>query len=286
MQKLDDRHTAAGIGFRAWHRFVQAKAPLLAAGTTYYLFLSLISLVAAAYGTFALFGADQLSVWLTDALNEAFPGLIGVNGISPESIRNYGTAASITGLVVLAIAGTAAAYAANQSLHLIFGAPKDPRNIVVLRLRMLGMMLLLGPLILLSFVPSLLITTVSGPVEDWLGLESRLSQNLLWLSSVALSLCLNYLVIYLVIGWLGGICPPTRPRRIGAASGAVAVEVLKLTMANIISWSLSKPQYGAFAVPITIMLLLYLLSFALYVSACLTAAIAIKEAEDAAERSA
>ena len=281
--KLDERHISAGVMFRTWHRFIVAKAPLLAAGTTYYLFLSAISLVAFAYGTIALIGADPLADWLTAALNNAFPGLIGADGVSPDALRSYGTTASILGLLVLAVAGTSSVFAANQSLHLIYGVSKDPRNIVLVRMRMLGVLLLLGPLVLLSFVPALLVTTFAEPIQDRLGLQSAWSVTLLSILTYGISLGMNFLVVYLALGWLGGVRPPAQPRRIGALAGAVVVELLKYAMAGIIAWSLSRPKYGAFAVPITIMLVLYLLSTALYASACLTAAIALKQAQDAAK---
>ncbi len=276
---LDDRLVAAGLLYRAGSRFLQASAPLLAAGTTYYLFLAVISGVTLAYGAIALMGSDWLAQWLTEALENAFPGLVGENGISPESIRGYGTTASVLGLVVLAFAGTGAVHAAGQSLHVIYGAAKDPTNFVVARIRMLGQLLILGPLVLLSLVPSLLVTSLAQPIVEWLGLQSSLARWLLLFATATVSLLLNFLIISLLLGHLGGIRPPKRAHRVGAASGAVMVEVLKFATASIISWSLSKPRYGAFAVPITLMLVLFLISSALYISASLTAAVALQQSQ-------
>ena len=277
-QLLHRKHAAAGIMFRAGSRYVLAKAPLLAAGTTYYLFLSLISLVAFGYGIVALLGADQLAVWLTDALNNAFPGLIGEEGVSPDSIRGYGTTASIIGLLIAGYAGTSSINAASQSLHLIYGAPKNPRNIAIVRTGMLGQLMVLGPLILLSYVPSLLISSLTEPIVERLGLESVRLQWLLIGGTLLLSILLNYAVIHLLLGRMGGIRPPERALRIGSAVGAVLMEALKYAAAGIIAWSLSKPQYGASAVPITFMLVLYLQSSALYAAAALTAAVAVSGA--------
>ena len=282
-QVLDERHAAAGVLFRAWHRFVFARATLLAAGTTYFLFLSLISLAALGYGIAALLGADQVAVWLTEALDNAFPGLIGPGGISPESIRGYGTTASIGGLIVMGFAGTSSVNAANQSLHVLYGAPKDPRNIVLLRLKMLVQLALLGPLILLSFIPAVLITALAQPLREALDVDDTISANLLVIVSVLLALGLNYLVLRFMLGRLGGIRPPQRALRIGAGVGAALIEILKYAMASIIAWSVGKPEYGAFAVPITFLLVLYLLALALYGIGALTAAIAIKQRDELLE---
>lgn len=279
-QVLDEHHAAAGVLFRAWHRFVFARTTLLTAGTTYYLFLSLISLVAFGYGMVALIGADQLSVWLTDALNSAFPGLVGEGGLSPEDLRSYGTTASIGGLLVMGLAGTSSINAANQSLHILYGAPKDPRNIALLRTRMLGQLLLLGPLILLSFIPSVLISTFSEPLLDTLGVETSVNPNLILVVTLCIALTLDYVVLWRLLSRYGGIRPPKRALRIGAGTGAFVIEAVKYSTAGIIAWSLDKPQYGAFAVPITVMLVLYLLSLTLYSSAALTAAVALKESDE------
>ena len=45
----------------ASHALSVARATLLAAGTTYYVFLALLSLVALGYGVTALVGADQIA---------------------------------------------------------------------------------------------------------------------------------------------------------------------------------------------------------------------------------
>jgi membrane protein len=277
--RLDERHQAAGLLFRVGHRFLYARIPLLSAGTTYYLFVSLISLVAFAYGLIALFGADWLADWLTYALDAAFPGLLEAEGVSADTIRDYGTASSIIGLVVLAVAGTGSVHAASQSLHVVYGAPKDPRNLVVARIRMIGQMLLLGPIILASFVPSLLFSQLARELSTQLGIEASLDSRMAIGLGTLLAVALNFLVVLSMLSWLGGIRPPWQPRLIGAAVGAVALEILKAATAAIISWSLGRPQYGAFAVPITLMLLLYLMSTAVYAAACLTAVLAVRRAE-------
>jgi len=279
-QVLDERHAAAGVLFRAWHRFVFARAPLLTAGTTYYLFLSLISLVAFGYGLVALIGADQLSVWLTDALNSAFPGLVGDEALSPEDLRSYGTTASIGGLLVMGLAGTSSVNAASQSLHILYGAPKDPRNIALRRTRMFGQLILLGLLILLSFIPSVLISTLAEPLRDTLGVDASVNPSLILVVTLCIALTLNFVVLWLLLSRHGGIRPSKRAIRIGAGAGAVVIETVKYSTAGIIAWSLDKPQYGAFAVPITVMLVLYLLSMSLYASAALTAAVALKERDE------
>ena len=53
--------------------------------------------------------------------------------------------------------------------------------------------------------------------------------------------------------------------------------MLKSLLAVIISWSIAKPEYGAFAAPIAVLLILYLLTLMLYASASVTAGVADRD---------
>ena len=85
---------------------------------------------------------------------------------------------------------------------------------------------------------------------------------------------LNFLVMHLMLGRLGGIRPARGPLFVGAAVGAVVIELLKQLMALLVGFVIDKPQYGALSAPIGIMFVLYLQSSALYLVASLTAALA------------
>ena len=282
LAKVEERSEVAGIGYRAIMRFIFARATLLAAGTTYYLFLSLFALLTLGFGLTARFGADRFATALTDALDTAFPGLTGGGGLDPAALAQVGSGMSIVGLLVLLYSGGGAMVAASDSFHQIYGAPKDGRNIVLLRLRLLAWLLLLAPLAMISFAASLLVTTLAGPILDFFGSTSTGAQVLLQVGTALAALALDFFVLYLMLGHLGGIRPPRRARLIGSAAGAVAIEVLKQLTATIVSWSISKPQYGAFAVPITMLLILYLLTVSTYLAAALTAALAETSGADVA----
>lgn len=269
---------ALGTAYRALVRFTGARAPLLAAGTSFYLFLAMFSLIAFAYGVIAIVGADDLATYLTEAVSEAFPGLLGEEGVDPQQLRSVGQAASILGLLVLLYAGSGAMVAASGSLRLIYGAPRDPRGFVLARIRLLGWLVLVGPLVMLSYVASTTIAGFAQPVLDALGLESAGGRAFVVALSVALTLTIDWSIVYLLLGVLGGIRPPRRARAVGAAFGAVAIEVLKYLMAVLVGFLVAKPQYGALVVPIGVLFVLYLQTSALYASAALTAALAEMEA--------
>jgi membrane protein len=281
VEKLDAKDgaaaTVAGVGYRAMTRFSFSTAGLLAAGTTYYLFLAMFSVLAFAYGIVAIVGADSLADWLTDSLSEQFPGLVGDSGIDPDRLEAVGRATSIVGLVALVWAGGGAMSAANDSLHQIFGAPPDPRSFVRLKGRLLGWMLLLLPVVGLSYAASAVVASSAGPVLDRMGLESTAGRVGLAVLTLVGSYVLDFVVLFLLLSHFGGIRPERRARLVGAAVGAVVIQVLKLAMGLLVGLSTDKPQYGALALPIGILLVLYLQTIAAYGSAALTAGIAERD---------
>jgi membrane protein len=262
------------IALRASTRFTHSQATLLAAGTTYYLFLALFSVLTLTYGVTAALGAEQLARYVTEALSEAFPGLVGGTGIDPEQLRSVAQATSIVSAAGLLYGATGAVLAASRSLHAVYGAPKNTRSLVRVRLWALGWFLVLAPLILVSYVSASFTADLSGRVLDAVGLDWGGPSQLLGVAALVLTMALNFLVMHLMLGRLGGIRPPRAPLLTGAAVGAVAIEVLKHLMALLVGFVIDRPQYGALAAPIGIMFVLYLQSSALYVAASLTAALA------------
>jgi membrane protein len=271
--------TGVSIGMRTRARFTHSRATLLAAGTTYYLFLALFSVLTLAYGLTAALGAEQLSGYITEALSEAFPGLVGGSGIDPEQLRSTAQATSIVSAVGLLYGATGAVLAASRSLHAVYGAPKNTRSFVWVRVWALGWFLVLAPLVLLSFVSASFTADLSGRLLDVLGVQWGGPTLLLGAVALVLTMVLNFLVVHLMLGRLGGIRPPRAPRLAGAAVGALAIEVLKQVMALLVGFVMDRPQYGALAAPIGIMFVLYLQSSALYAVASLTAGLAEMRAE-------
>lgn len=259
--------------YRAFQRFSYARATLLAAGTAYYAFLSVFAMAALGYGLARWLGSPRVYHAITTALEKAFPGLVGSQGIDSVALGTTWKATSIVGLVFMLYVGSAAMYAASRSLHNIYGAPKDPRSYLSTRARLLAWLVLLAPLAAASYVISGSVTSFATEVFNALGVTGPLVQTLIVLGGVAAALALDFLIVYLLLGHFGGIMPERNARIVGAGLGAVCIELLKYGMGLIVAWSLSKTQYGALAVPITILLIIYLQCIVLFACAALTAAL-------------
>jgi uncharacterized BrkB/YihY/UPF0761 family membrane protein len=268
----------AGVGFRTTTRFNNARATLLAAGTTYYLFLALLSIITLAYGLTALLGTEWLARSVTEAISVAFPGVAG-ESLDVEALKSTGQTTSLVSGVALLYSATGAVMAASRSLHIIYGAPKDPRPFVLARLRGAAWLLVLAPLVLVSYLGSSITSSFGTRILELVGIDWSGSRVLVGVGATAITLVLDFVVVRLMLAHLGGIHPGRVPLFWGAVVGAAATEALKLLMAALLGVVVAKPQYGALAAPIGIMFVLFLQSLALYGAASLTAAIA--EGEDA-----
>src|SRR5690349_9326836 len=242
-----DRTSAGGVAYRAMDRYLYAHGALLASGTAYYLFLSLFSLLAVAYGVIALVGADRLADALTEALGDALPGLVGDAGIDPEHLRATGTTAGVVGLAFLLYSGLGAVGGASSSLHLIFGAPPDPRSLVRAKARHLLVLLAVAPLVLVSFASASPTSNLLGPALEAIGWDSVLARAALIVVGLSVGLGVDVLILWVLLGLLGGIRPERRPRLLASLLGAVAVGVVKQLLEAIVAWCVAKPQYGVFA---------------------------------------
>jgi membrane protein len=268
--------TGVGVGYRALLRFTHSLAALLAAGTAYYLFFAMFSIIALAYGLVTSLGADNMAAYLTDAIGEAFPGLLGDDGIDAEQLRQIGQATSVVGAIGVLYGGTGAVLAAAKAIHQIYGTPNDPRNFVLARVRALGWLILLGLLAMVSFAMSSLTSDLASTVIEALNLDGQ-PTLLLDAGSAALTTAVNWVILYLILGHFGGVRPERRWRALGAAVGAVATTIVQQLLGLLIGFTIDKPEYGAAAAPIGMLFVLYLLTLTLYATASLTAGMAEKD---------
>jgi membrane protein len=273
-----DRTAAGGVAYRALRRYSHANVGLLAAGTGYYLMLALFSVAAFAYGVIAIVGADELAARLTESLGEALPGLVGDEGIDPDQLRATGRTAGIVGLLLLLYSGLGAVNGASSSMHLVYGAPPDPRKLPRAKARQLLLLVAVAPLVAISFASVSLTSDLVRPVLETLGLDSGPVRLALSGAGLLVGFAVDVLILWILLGTLGGIRPERRPRLVASAIGAVLVGVVKQLLDLIVSWAVDKPQYGAFAAPLAVLFILMLLAQVLYASAAIAAGIAEAQA--------
>jgi membrane protein len=210
---------------------------------------------------------------MTEALDNAFPGVVGDEGIDPETLASTGRTAGVVGLLILLYSSLGAVNGASSSLHLVLGAPPDPRPFMKAKARHLLILACVAPLILVSFASAGVASSLADPILETIGWNGSAARTAITVLGLVLGLLVDVLILWILLGHLGGIRPHRRPRLIASIVGAVAVGLIKQLLGAIMSWALDKPQYGAFAAPIAVLFILQLLSLVLYSSACLAAGI-------------
>jgi uncharacterized BrkB/YihY/UPF0761 family membrane protein len=166
---------------------------------------------------------------------------------------------------------------AGKSMHLIFGAPPDPRPYPLLKARHALLLLGVAPLIVVSFAAVSLTSDLITPLLEAVGLDSGPIRSVLTGVGLVVGYAVDVLILWILLGTLGGIRPHNRPRLIASMVGAVAIGVIKQLLDLIITWSLDKPQYGAFAAPLAALFVFSLLANVLYYTAALAAGINDRE---------
>jgi uncharacterized BrkB/YihY/UPF0761 family membrane protein len=134
-------------------------------------------------------------------------------------------------------------------------------------------LLAVAPLVLVSFASASPTSSLLGPTLDAIGWDSALARAALIVVGLTVGFGVDVLILWLLLGLLGGIRPERRPRLVASLLGAVAVGVIKQLLEAIVAWCVAKPQYGVFAAPLAVLFVLSLLTTVLYAAAALAGGI-------------
>ncbi len=273
---IENRTRTGAIVYLSILRFNAARGTLLAGGATYYSFVATFAILALTFAGLATVGAEEIVNWVNKALETYFSQLISSDGLNPEALRAAGQSAGIVGALFFLYSGTGVINALSAGLHIINGAPKDPRNFAWKKVLQLGWLLVLLLLLATSLTPFVLLNEVGEPIRDFFGIQDSIvvstTVNVL---GYCLAFVINFFSIYLMFKFLGGIRPERYAMIYGAIFFATASFILRAGMVYILAWALDRPQYGAFAVPVAMLLSYYLQWLVIFFAASISAAVAL-----------
>jgi membrane protein len=225
----------------------------LAAAITFVSFVALFPLltVGAAVGA-ALLSPARLKE-LEDKLAEQVPGIadqLNIGGL----VDNAGTVGAI-GAVLLVLTGVSWVGALRDCLRAVWHKDDEPANPFVQKLKDFGVLVGLGAVALLSIVCSALAGSAVGRIGDAIGLDEH-GPGRAVLSAVGF--CVAVLVDLLILAYLLTLLPGVTPHRrdvvVASLIGAIGFEVLKLLISGYLQSVATKSMYGAFGVPIALLL--------------------------------
>ncbi|WP_299532538.1 YihY/virulence factor BrkB family protein [uncultured Streptomyces sp.] len=243
----------------------------LAAAITFTSFLSLFPLIAvgAAVGA-ALLSPKQLDT-IEKKLSEQVPGISDQLGIS-NLVEHAGTVGLVAGALLL-FTGIGWIGSMRDCLRAVWGKDdEDTGNPVVRKLKDAGLLLGLGGAALLTLVASTVGSTAVGWTADRIGIpEDGAGGVLLQAAALAVAVGADFLLLLYMLTLLPGVEPPRRRLVVAALVGAVGFELLKLLLGSYMKGVASKSMYGAFGVPIALLLWINFTAKLLLVCAAWTA---------------
>ncbi|WP_051893081.1 YihY/virulence factor BrkB family protein [Streptomyces erythrochromogenes] len=254
--------------WRSYERLDRVHWTRLAAAITFISFLALFPLitVAAAVGV-ALLSPEQLDR-LEKNLAEQVPGIsdqLDINGL----VANAATIGLVAGALLL-FTGIGWVGSMRDCLRAVWDKDDEDDGNPIVRKGKDGLVLLgLGAVGLLSAAASILGSSAVGKSADWLGIPREGPGGaLLRTFAFLVGVVAAFLVLLYLLTLLPGVEPP-RGRLVQAALiGAAGFELLKLLLSGYMRGVAAKSMYGAFGVPIALLLWInFMAKLLLYVSA-------------------
>lgn len=225
----------------------------LAAAITFKSFLALFPMLAvgAAIGA-ALLSHDQMKQ-LQQVLTEQVPGISDQLKLQ-ELVDHAGTVGLIAGAALL-FTGAGWVGTLRESLRAMWGLDEDPGNLLVRRGTDLGSLLGLGVVGLLSFGGSAFALTAVTWVAERAGFaEGGIGTVLIRVAAYTGAVAADFLLLCYVLTLLPRVRPPRRATVAAALQGAIGFELLKLLLGGYLKGVAAKNIYGAFGVPIAMLL--------------------------------
>ncbi|MFF8969572.1 YihY/virulence factor BrkB family protein [Streptomyces sp. NPDC014995] len=239
--------------WRSYERLDRVKWTRLAAAMTFTSFVALFPLLTLAAAIAAATLSEERQNTLEDKLVDQVPGIadqLDIDGL----VQNAGTVGLIAGAVLL-FTGVGWAGSMRECLRAVWELPDEEENPVLRKAKDAGILLGLGGALLVTLAASAVASAMVGWITGRLGVDQAGWDGvLLWIAAFAVAVLTDFLLLLYVLTLLPGV-EPTRHRLVVAAlTGAVGFELLKLLLSGYVQGVATKSMYGAFGVPVALLL--------------------------------
>ncbi|MFF4713885.1 YihY/virulence factor BrkB family protein [Streptomyces eurythermus] len=239
--------------WRCYERLDRVKWARLAAAMTFVSFVALFPLltVAAAVTAATLSPARQKIV--EQRIADQFPGLSDQLDLT-SLVQNAGTVGIIAGAALL-FTGIGWVGQVRDCLRAVWELPDQGENPVLAKVKDTVILLGLGGALLITLAASTLASAAVGLLSRQFGLDEHgWGTALLQVAAFAVAVLADFLVLLYVLTLLPGAEPPRRRLLVAALLGAVGFELLKLLLSGYVQGVAAKSVYGAFGVPVALLL--------------------------------
>ncbi|MFJ2396210.1 YihY/virulence factor BrkB family protein [Streptomyces sp. NPDC087843] len=239
--------------WRSYERLDRVKWTRLAAAMTFVSFVALFPLltVAAAVGAATLTVHQQKQ--LQDKIAEQVPGISDQLDIN-TLVQNAGTIGVIAGAVLL-LTGIGWVGQMRDCLRAVWELPDSEENPLLRKLVDGGVLVGLGGAVLVTVGASAAASTTVGWTARLFGVdENGWGGGLLQAAAFGVAVLADFLLLLYLLTLLPGVQPSRRRLVVAALIGAAGFELLKLLLSSYMRGIASKSMYGAFGVPVALLL--------------------------------
>ncbi len=239
--------------WRVYEHLTERKWSRLAAAITFTSFLALFPMLAVGAAIGAAFLTPSRMQSLQKTLADQVPGISDQLDLQ-SLVDNAGTVGFIAGALLL-FTGVGWAGTLRESLRALWDLEEDPGNPILLKLKDLGALIGLGVFGVASFAASAFAVSAVSWTAKQLGLvEGGIGTVLLRLAGYAAAVAADFLLLWYVLTVLPRVRPPRRSVLVACLMGAVGFELLKALLSGYLQGVAAKNMYGAFGVPIALLL--------------------------------
>jgi membrane protein len=226
----------------------------LAAAITFTSFLAIFPLIAVGAAIGAALLSDEQLRKIEDKLAEQVPGIsdqLGIEGL----VAHAGTVGAVAGALLL-LTGIGWLGSMRDCLRAVWGRDDvDTGNPVVRKLKDAGLLLGLGGAALATLAISSVGTVAVGWAAGLLHISDRGAGGVvLQVAAMVVGALGGFLLLLYLLTLLPGVEPPRRRLLVAGAIGAIGFELLKLLLGSYMKGVASKSMYGAFGVPVALLL--------------------------------
>ncbi|MFF0010489.1 YihY/virulence factor BrkB family protein [Streptomyces sp. NPDC005374] len=239
--------------WRSYERLDRVKWTRLAAAMTFTSFVALFPLLTVAAAAAAATLSTKQQNDLQDKIADQVPGISEQLNID-DLVQNAGTVGLIAAAALL-FTGIGWAGSMRECLRAVWELPDEDENVALRKGKDLGILIGLGGAVLVT----LAISTVASALVDWIGgglglQEGGAGRILLRIAAFAIAVLADFLLLLYVLTLLPGVEPSRRRLFVAALTGAVGFELLKLLLSSYMQGVATKSMYGAFGVPVALLL--------------------------------
>ncbi|MBM6621549.1 YihY/virulence factor BrkB family protein [Micrococcaceae bacterium RIT802] len=252
---------------RVFALYAQRHGPLMAAGSAYNMFFSIAALLVAGFSIFGIIasGNQHLQDLVVDTVAQSTPGLIdtGDGGLAkPDALfqsRGFGWALVIsTATMLLTSLGWIAGL--REGMRGVYGLLPLQMNPVLVKLRDLGVLVLLGLCLVVTTVFGFLAGGFIHVVIGFLRLQSGLAIFLTQAGSLVVMLLLDALVAVILFRLASGITMPRGAVIQAAVLAGAGSSILRYFSSELLGGVTRNPLLASFAVILGLFIWFYLLS--------------------------